>query len=163
MARIDPDQPLQLSVFDRLLLDDPEQTVSGRRGRGQLLADLRRTVQRDLENLLNTRQRCRSWPSDLKELDQSLLNYGIPDYTSATLISDTQREAFRHAVEAAVKRFEPRFTSVTVTLVENQDSYDRTLRFRIEAFMQADPLPEHLVFDSQLDPASRGFLVSADR
>jgi type VI secretion system protein ImpF len=160
MARIDLDQPLLPSVLDRLLDSDPDARRDAPKSRGQHLAALRRAVRRDLEALLNTRQRCLSWPDDLKELDQSLLSYGIRDFASLNLGTDAERVAFCQDVEDVIRRSEPRFVSVSVTLLKNQDAVDRTMRFRIEALMYADPAPEAIVFDSFVDPAAREIKIA---
>lgn len=161
MARVDLDQPLQPSVLDRLLDDQPDKSVDPPKSRGQSLAELRAAVRRDLEILLNTRHRCRSWHTDLKELKGSLLNYGIPEFTSANMASDTAREEFRFAIEEVIKRCEPRFQSVEVVLLDNADRLDRTIRFRIEALMYADPAPEPVVFDSAMEPSTQTVLVKS--
>jgi len=155
MARIDLDQPLLPSVLDRLLDSDPGARRDAPKSRGQHLAEMRRAVRRDLEALLNTRQRCISSPGDLKELDNSLVSYGIMDFASLSLATDGERVAFCRDLEDVIRRREPRFVSVSVTLLRNQDEVDRTMRFRIEALMYADPAPEAIVFDSFVDPAAR--------
>lgn len=160
MARISLDQPLLPSVLDRLLDSDPGAKRDAPKSRGQHLADMRRAVRRDLEALLNTRQRCVSWPSDLKELDHSLISYGIKDFASLNLGTDAEREGFCRDVEEVIRRNEPRFVSVSVTLLKNQEAIDRTMRFRIEALMYADPAPEAIVFDSFIDPAARDIKVA---
>jgi type VI secretion system protein ImpF len=160
MARVDLDQPLLPSVLDRLLDSDPGALRDAPKSRGQHLAEMRRAVRRDLEALLNTRQRCISWPADLKELDQSLISYGIQDFASLSLATDGERVAFCRAVEQVVRRNEPRFVSVSVTLLKNQEAVDRTMRFRIEALMYADPAPEAIVFDSFVDPAAREIKIA---
>ena len=78
MAKIEADQPLVPSVLDRLIDDEPTATREPPKSRGQVLRDLKQSVRRDLENLLNTRQRCKSWPENLSELEVSLVNYGFP-------------------------------------------------------------------------------------
>jgi type VI secretion system protein ImpF len=160
MARVDLDQPLLPSVLDRLLDADPGAQRDAPRSRGQHLADLRRAVRRDLEALLNTRQRCISWPGDLKELDQSLLSYGIRDFAALNLGTEGERVEFCREVEEVIRRNEPRFVSVSVVLLKNQDPVDRTMRFRIEALMYADPAPESIVFDSFVDPAAREIKIA---
>ncbi len=45
-------------------------------------------------------------------------------------------------------------------IAEEDQRLDRTLRFRIDALMYADPAPEPIVFDSVLDPASRQVAVT---
>jgi type VI secretion system protein ImpF len=59
-----------------------------------------------------------------------------------------------------IRRNEPRFVSVSVTLLKNQEVVDRTMRFRIEALMYADPAPEAIVFDSFVDPAAREIKIA---
>lgn len=147
--------PLLLSVLDRLLDDGPASApASGQASRLRTVADLRAAIQRDLEDLLNTRRRVIGWPEDLTELNESILDYGVPDIRAENLGSDIERRRLVDRIEAAIRRWEPRFSDVSVTLVPNGDSADRTLKFRIEALVRADPLPEQLVFDSEVDPAS---------
>src|SRR3954470_18006227 len=80
MPPIRSDQPLVPSVLDRLLDDAPETTTEPARSRAQLLRDLKQSVRRDLEDLLNTRRRHLDLPPGLAELDHSPLAYGIPDF-----------------------------------------------------------------------------------
>jgi type VI secretion system protein ImpF len=159
MARIHPEQPLVLSVLDRLLDDDPGVSTEAAKGRVQVLRELKQSVRRDLESLLNTRTRCLPWPPGLKELKQSLVNYGLPDFTGADLGSVKSREQFCAIVQAAIRQHEPRFKSVRVQLLAGADPLDRTLRFRIDAMLRAEPAPEPVVFDSVLKPATGAFEV----
>ncbi len=156
MARPETDQPLQPSFLDRLVRPDG---AAGPRGRGQVLRQLKECIRRDLEDLLNTRWRPTVWPPDLKELETSLVNYGIPDFTGANLGSITNQEDFCQILQRAIQRFEPRFKSVKVSLVKNRDAIDRVLRFRIDALLHAEPAPEPVVFDSSLEPISSTFEV----
>jgi type VI secretion system protein ImpF len=159
MARVRPEQPLLPSVLDRLLDDEPETTREAPRNRGQLLRDLKASVCRDLEHLLNTRARALIVPSDLKELKQSLVNYGLSDFTSMPTGSARDREALARAILAVIRQHEPRFKKVDVKLLDNAEALDRTLRFRIEAMLHAEPAPEPVVFDSMLKPATGDFEV----
>ena len=74
--------------------------------------------------------------------------------TGAELGSAEGREEFRRIFEAVIRRFEPRFTRVNVEMLGNAEPLDRTLRFRIDALLQAEPAPEPVVFDSALQPAT---------
>src|SRR5438132_410989 len=94
MAKIRADQPLIPSVLDRLLDFEPDVSREAQRSRNQVLRELKLSVRRDLENLLNTKTRCLTWPPHLEELKQSLVNYGIPDFTSASMGSPRDREEF---------------------------------------------------------------------
>lgn len=147
------------SVLDRLLDDEPGVPHEPPRGRHQALHDLKEAVRRDLESLLNTRHSYLSWAPALKELDQSLLNYGLADFTGTGLGAAHEREEFCRTLQAILRQYEPRFKTVRVTLLTNTEPLDRTLRFRIDALLRADPAPEPIVFDSTLEPASATFAV----
>ena len=147
-------QPLTPSLLDRLLDDNPGVQQEAPMTPQQSLRLLHQAVRRDLEALLNTRRRCADYPSQLKELDKSLVNYGIPDFTGANLSSGESRSEFVRVIESVIRRFDPRFKSVRVILLDNVEPLDRTLRFRIDAVVYAEPAPENLVFDSSLEPVT---------
>lgn len=159
MNRPDKALPLTLSVLDRLLDDQPD----GHDGplRAHTLSDLRNAIRRDLEELLNTRRRVVGWPEDLTELSNSILNYGVPDILAENLATEAKRREVVAQLEGAIRRWEPRFTKLAVALLENADPTDRTLRFRIEALIKADPQPEPLVFDSVVDPTTNTVQVAS--
>ena len=152
MARGDQDQRLLVSVFDRLLGDQKE--GAGESSSWCSKDALKAGVRRDLEALLNTRSRCLSWPEHFTELETSSVGFGVPDFSGANLASQAQKEHFRGEIEQAIRRFEPRFKSVRVALGES-DNISRSLSFRIDALMYADPVPIQLLFDSVIDPGSR--------
>src|SRR5437773_228098 len=103
MATPKPDRPLVPSVLDRLLDDEPETKRDPPRGRHQVLRELKVSVRRDLEDLLNTRRRCGSWPADLAELERSLVNYGVPDFAGANMGSAERREEFCGLLENVLR------------------------------------------------------------
>jgi type VI secretion system protein ImpF len=158
-SRVREDQPLVPSLFDRLLDDDPGNSREPAKSRRQVLRELKESVSRDLENLLNTRQRWSELPEPLIELQKSLVNYGIPDFTGVNMSIPSERERLRAIIERVIAQFEPRFRSVRVRLLENTEAFDRTLRFRIDGLLEVDPAPEPVVFDSQLEPATATFEV----
>lgn len=152
-------QSLTPSVLDRLLDYDPGIEKDPPISPVQATRNLHQSVRRDLETLLNTRCRNAKTPAGLTELDQSLVNYGIPDFTGANLASADSREEFRRTIESIIRKYEPRFKSVRVTLLDNVEPLDRTLRFRIDALVHAEPAPEPVVFDSLLEPVTRSVEV----
>lgn len=159
MPPIRSDQPLVASVLDRLLDDDPDVTTEPARNRAQLLRDLKASVRRDLEDLLNTRRRNVLPPPGLKELAASLLTYGIPDFSGTGPATAKDREAFCRLIEGVIKQNEPRLLKVNVELAANPEPGDRTLRFRIDALLRADPAPEPVIFDSTLETSTSQFAV----
>ena len=161
MAEIRTDQLLLPSVLDRLIDHDPQVRRETPRSRNQLLRDLKLAVRRDLENLLNTRVRCIPFPPEHAELKRSLVNYGIPDLTGAFLASTKEREGFRRTIQAVILLFEPRLKKLSVTL-RDQEASDRTIRFHIEATLQAEPAPEPVAFDSTLRLTTGTFEVKGE-
>jgi type VI secretion system protein ImpF len=162
MPDIRGDQPLLPSVLDRLIDPDPQVRQEASRSRGQLLRDLKQAVRRDLENLLNTRVRCVPWPPELTELKGSLVNYGIPDLTGASLGSTKEREEFRRTIQAVILHCEPRLKKLTVKLRDQAETGDRSIRFQIEAVLQAEPSPEPVSFDSTLRLTTGSFEVKGE-
>jgi len=157
MAKPPGKQPQRLPLLDRLLQGevgpaalDPDRSAQA----------LREAVRRDLEILFNTRPRCRSWPSGLRELDVSLLAYGLADLQTLPMATATQQDEFRQQLEDLIRRFEPRFREVHVELLTNANALDRALRFRIQAILRADVDADPVVYDTLLDPASRGVSVA---
>lgn len=159
MARGESRDAVLPSVLDRLLDDEPDETRERAKSPAQQLRELRAGVLRDVTNLLNTRRRVPVLPPGLPELAPSVVDYGLLDFVGAELSSAPQREAFRRSVEEALRRYEPRFKSVRVHLLVNAEARDRTLRFRVDALLHADPVPEPMLFDSIADPATGGFDV----
>jgi len=154
MARVRAEQPLIPSLVDRLIDLDPTVSREPPLSRHQVLREMKLSVRRDLENLLNTRHRCLSPPEHLKELEKSLVNYGIPDLTASNMGSPQDREKLCAALQKIIARHEPRFKTVRVKLQDTSEELDRTLRFRIDALLIVDPAPEPIVFDSVLRTAS---------
>jgi len=159
MARPRTDTPLLPSVLDRLIDDAPEAARDPLRSDAQVLKAIVQSVRRDLEQLLNCRRRFQPWPRQLRELQKSSVGYGLPDVTGKDLASTSGREEFRRSVEQVIRTFEPRFQSVDVQILSNADEIDRTLRFRVDAVLRAEPVPIEVIFDSQLEPSTGSFNV----
>jgi type VI secretion system protein ImpF len=155
MAKADKKNKLRPSILDRLLDNNPGSNVEADQDQHQRLKELRNSVRRDLGNLLNTRLRIVEPGDEYKELKVSILNYGLPDLATLNVADKVKRKQFIGQLEALLVEFEPRFKSVAVNYQENADSLDRSLRFRIDAVLYADPSPEVVVFDSVLEPVSR--------
>jgi len=93
-------------------------------------------------------------PSQLTELERSLVNYGIPDITGLDVNSSDAREQLRRVIETALRDFDPRFKSVRVEMLPPAERSERTLRFRIDAVVHAAPAFEEIVFDSSWEPVT---------
>ncbi len=148
------------SILDRLLGEEAPKSDEIERNRTQLVRNVKAALLRDLENLLNTRCRCGSLPQEFSELQTSLVNYGIPDFTGARAGSLVGRQDFLALIRSAVERFEPRLQQVNVSLLDDKDPLDRVLRFRIEGVLVTDYDDEQVIFLSTMEPASGKFQVA---
>lgn len=151
-------QSLTPSVLDRLIDDYPESATEANKRQGQILRELKQSVRRDLENLLNTRVRCVPLPPGLEELEVSLANYGIPDFTGSNAVGGNVGELFR-AIERAVQIFEPRLKEIRVEPAGGSEPLDRTLRFRISAVLHVEPIEERMYLDSEVEPVTGTFHI----
>ncbi len=149
-----PSPRVQLPLLDRLIDDAPERAADAPLSPGEALVALRRSVRRDLEALLNARRRWRSWSPALTELRTSSVGYGIPDFVAGAMNDPRQRDALRIEIEATIRRFEPRFASVSVFALETQNPLEPRLRLRIEAVLNAEPVHEAVTFDTVVDAST---------
>ena len=161
MARTDNEVRVTTSVLDRLLDYEPEVTREPIATRSKNLRQLKQSVRRDLEWLLNTRQIAGGIPPELKETSNSVASYGLPDFTHLTIDSGDHQMFIKRQVEETVRRFEPRLESVVVS-IEPVRSSERQLRFRIDARLKIDPAPEPITFDTVLQLSSGEYSVRTE-
>jgi len=150
---------LQLSLLDRLSNGLDDQPISGDIYSGYGRQAYRRSIRRDLEALLNAKLHWHTWPEWYSELDLSLFSYGLPDFSSMPLSSQDGRELLCQIVEQTIRKFEPRFIDLSVTTVNDEQPLDRILRLRIHALCHADPEPEEITFDSEVEPVCLGIKI----
>jgi type VI secretion system protein ImpF len=158
MARTDNEIRITPSVLDRLLDFDPRSSQEAPKSRSKSLSELKLSVRRDLEWLLNTRCFLVDLDERLEEIKKSVATYGLPDFTGISAKNHVEQKRLSDALETAIKTFEPRFLDLKVTL-EPISNVDRLLRFRIEASLDIEPVPEPIVFDTVLQLGSGDFQV----
>jgi type VI secretion system protein ImpF len=163
MAELTPQERLQPSLLDRLTDLARERPDESREERVITASRLRECVTRDIGWLLNC---TRHWSSEqLAEhphVDNSVLNFGIPDLTG-TALSSVDASVLENRIRAALINFEPRLVASTVQVRVNLDDSrmdSRSLSFRIEAQMWAQPLPLSLYLRTDLDLETGEFRVS---
>ncbi|HSW03540.1 type VI secretion system baseplate subunit TssE [Aquabacterium sp.] len=149
----------QLPLLDRLLDADPDAQEAPTPTAAEALERLHLAVRRDLESLLNARRRRRPLPELLSELTSSVVNYGIPDPASGAYAVPELRMALAREVEATIRRFEPRLSKVTVSVIGQEDDLGGTLRLKVDAVLRADPVPEPVSFETLLEPVTRDVTV----
>lgn len=163
MARGDPERTVQQSLLDRLIDLEPTERSESSASWAQSVRELKESVHRDLEALLNTRRIAQPAPDDLPELRASLYNYGVPDISSLSRDAADSRVRLLHYIEETIALFEPRLANVHASLVEEPGSVlRRDLHFVIQALLRMDPNPEPVLFDTTLDASSGTFQVAGD-
>ena len=99
MARVDNNKKLRASILDRLIDNEPHLKLEAEQSKHQKLRELRQNVRRDVENMLNTRYRLIEPKSEFTELDNSLLNYGLPDLATVNMTDKDKKQAFINQLE----------------------------------------------------------------
>ena len=153
MPRFDNEIRITPSVLDRLIDNEPEVSREPPLSRSKSVRLLKQSVKRDLERLLNTRQLPDDVPADLKELNKSVLMFGLPDFSNASIRNASDVLQLRRALETALARFEPRLDDIVVS-ADPAPRADRAVRFRISAQLRIDPAPEPITFDTVLQLSS---------
>lgn len=149
--------PLKPSLLDNLIDESPESSVE--QPQPYTLKALKKSVRRDLENLLNSRVCWHLWPKHYSELNVSVLNYGLPDFSALPFSRTEGQVHLCNLVEETIKRFEPRFDSICVSVIGEGEPEDRILRLRIQAIFRVGSAEEEIVFDSEVEPISLGIKV----
>lgn len=144
------DQNARASLLDRLIDSDPGVSHEPVQFRLQSVREVKASVIRDLENLLNTRRPPDELPPDFRHIQDSLLVYGLKDFTALNPRSTATRQLLRTEIEKMIARFEPRLRNVAVHL-EVDAGNERILRFRISGILMVEPLSEPVTFDTVLD------------
>jgi type VI secretion system protein ImpF len=149
-----------LSVLDRLTDNDPKSpTVEAPLSRAESVRTLKAGVRRDLEWLLNTRRNPEDPGLSRMETENSLYNYGLPDFSAYSIASPKDQTKLVRALQAAVKIFEPRLANVRIVPLEVTSTGLRTLRIRIEGLLLMDPAPELISFDTMLQLTTGDFKI----
>jgi type VI secretion system protein ImpF len=104
---------------------------------------LRESVRRELARLLNTRRHAR--PGAEAAGGMTVLDYGLPDFSSLSAASGDDRKRLAAAVAAAVAAFEPRLRDVRVR-VERAEREERALALRVEAVLSVGLVAEPVSF-----------------
>lgn len=161
MARPDLEHTVTISLLDRLTDLEPKSPGDPPVTRAQSVRNLKAALRRDLEWLFNTRSNPDT-PPDMAEVQRSVYNYGLPDYTHFVLTNPNDRTRMQKRLEIAISFFEPRLSGVTVRLLENSYEPGKAMRFHIDGMLKMDPAPELISFDTVLDLPSGEYQVKGD-
>jgi len=162
MPRWEPEQTVTQSVIERLIDLDPSSNVETPPTRAQSVRQLKGSLRRDLEWLLNTRRTPDPAGDEYRETSTSLFNYGLPDITTFSWDNSRDRTRLARFIEDVVHTFEPRITRLKVVPLEAESGSRHVLRFQIEGLLQMDPAPEHVSFDTVLQLTSGEYQIKGE-
>jgi type VI secretion system protein ImpF len=151
----------RLPLLDRLIDEAPDRLQDPAPSAAEVMEVLRRSVRRDIEALLNARRRWRSWPEAYGHLAVSPIGYGIADFAAGAFNDPRRREELRAEIEATIRRFDARLARVQVSLIDNKNRLESTLRLRIDALLRVDPAPEPIAFDTLVDAVTAEVAVKS--
>lgn len=155
------DRVLSRSILDRLIDDAPDRDFDPPTSVTDQTRQMREAIRRDLESLLNTRRCPSAPPSELTELKDALVSYGVDGMVSANLVTDEAKLSLARMIERRISMFETRLSDVRVTILKSRTMTERALRMRIQAsFRLHDGMPP-ISFESTIDPSTQRFLVEA--
>ncbi|NMM37728.1 MAG: type VI secretion system baseplate subunit TssE [Glaciimonas sp.] len=149
-------------LFDKLMGYSIRETSQGVVTRLSL-EELKDTVARDLESLLNTRvvieeDMLRPYP----ECSKSIIAYGLNDFAGMSLASTDDRATICRCLEQTIGRHEPRLRNVHASL-EIQDGSINRLNFAITALLVVNSAQESVNFDAVLQPSTLQYSISKAR
>jgi type VI secretion system protein ImpF len=150
---------ISLSLVDRLLDLQPESKSEVPLSSWEQVREFKSSLCRDLSALLNTRRAEEDFDPAYEETTNSLLSFGITDFTSYNLKSGAEMDLVRRSIERAIRRFEPRLARVSVT-IEEPDPLRPVLQFQIEAQLRLGLATEPVLFGVSLHRESRRIAVS---
>lgn len=144
------------SLLDKLFSDDVASPVRRRLS----LEELKDSVARDLESLLNARTTVdEQWGKIFPESVRSILTFGLNDFAGMSLASVHDRESICRSIGRTIARHEPRLRDVRVNLELNRHSIN-ALFFSIKAVLVVRPAQEPVSFDAMLQPTTLQYSVN---
>jgi type VI secretion system protein ImpF len=129
-------------LFERLTDESPPEEEA-RPFRVHESEDLKESVRRELVRLLNTR--CSVPSHQLGERERSVLDYGIPDFSSLSALAGDDQKRLARIVAQTIAAFEPRLADVRVR-VERLRTNDRALLLRVDAVLSVGTHAEPVSF-----------------
>ena len=150
-----------LSLLDRLIDAEPESKTEIPTSGWEGVQRIKKSLCRDLSALLNTRRAEKDFDGEFVESANSILTFGISDFTARNLKSRTDQDVVRLSIERAIRQFEPRLTNVSVA-VDEAGSAMPVLRFEISAVLRLESGAEDIQFNAGLHRDTRRVNVAGE-
>ncbi|ENV70185.1 MULTISPECIES: type VI secretion system baseplate subunit TssE [Acinetobacter] len=143
------------TLFDRLFAEQ-ENGLSG-----MSIQQLRESVARDLEDLLNSR--IAKFDRNMDEfplVKKSILQFGIIDFIGLSTANPLDRDKICQSIEQSITAHEPRLKQIKVDMLFDGHNMG-ALCLSIQAYLNIHPLYEPVFFDALLKPTTQQYVISA--
>jgi type VI secretion system protein ImpF len=151
------------SLLEKLFDDAPKVQTGSNVFKAISIEQYKESVARDLEGLLNSRSAFIE--DDLTEFPnckQSLMTFGLRDFSAMSLSNAYDRVAICRALEQAIARHENRLLNVQVKL-DSDGKAGSGLHFTISAMLNLHPAREPVSFDAMLQPTTLQYSINNRR
>ncbi len=153
----------QPTLFERLFDDAPKVRTEAVALRQWSLQELKDSVAKDVEALLNSRAGLpESDYAGHPEVSRSLVSFGMTDFVGLSLASPADRNRICRTLERTITIHEQRLKNIQVALDLASTSVN-SLRFSIQAVLHVHPAEEPVNFDAVLQPSSLQYSVGRGR
>ena len=135
-------------LFDRLVDYDPDTQVEKCPLRTMTKQELYDSVNRELGRLLNTR--CPLTIEGRQDRERSVIDYGVPDFSSFTPQSIDDQKQLSLYIKDTVETYEPRLKNVRVHVNEYKKNR-KALMINIEGILTVESIREPVSFPMVLE------------
>jgi type VI secretion system protein ImpF len=117
-----------------------------------------RLIKSDIEGLLNSFAVPIKWPAKLSHLNNSILNFGLPNYLSQDYGTADKKAKLCSAIAKCIEKNEPRLLEVKVYM-QDDDLNDLILQIRIDAKVNWHEQKKSVTLQSDWDPLNMSFTL----
>lgn len=146
------------NLFEQLFDDSPRQHSDERVVRRLNIDELKASVARDLESLLNTRSVVSAQLQGFELVQSSILNFGILDFVGLSSANPMDCDYICRKIASTVEQQDSRLRHVRVSLDIGAVEVNQ-LCFSIEALLKVYPAQELVSFDAFFEPSSQRYQV----
>jgi type VI secretion system lysozyme-like protein len=147
------------ALLDKLVDYNPQLSREPRPLRTLSRRELRESVRRELDRLLNTR--C-PLPTEVREeRERSVIDYGVPDFSALNPLSPDDQELLALQLKHTIETYEPRLQDVRITAEPPKTDFHKSLLFRIDAVLSVESIREPVSFPVIFENLDEGAKVDA--
>ena len=146
------------SLLDRLVDQEPEQSIEPPESDEKALARYKVSLRRDLESLLNAKRPDLAAFERYPELDSTIIGYGVHDISTDDFSTQGGRDRARRMIAQVIRNHESRLTEVEVDVDNGPTSTG--MRLRITAVLTLTRNRDAVVYEANVLPGDRTITVA---